>query len=131
MSHSAELYLKNYFLPHKIKEWNKLGSEIRNAETYDSFRKMLLNFRRPIGRSTYKIYDPLGIKLLSRIRLGFSYLSGHKFRHNFAWLTESVMFLFFGNWVYTSFFSTLPKLYCFTQSSYDYWFKNYIGITMI
>ena len=84
MSHSAELYLKNYFLPHTIKEWNKLGSEIRNAETYDSFRKMLLNFRRPIGSSTYKIYDPLGIKLLSRIRFGFSYLSGHKFRHNFA-----------------------------------------------
>ena len=45
---------------------------------------MLLNFIRPIGNITYKIYDPLGIKLLSRLRLGFSHLSGHKFRHIFA-----------------------------------------------
>ena len=36
------------------------------------------------------------------------------------WLIESVMFLFFRNWVYTSFFSTLPKLYYFTKSPYDY-----------
>ena len=52
---------KNSFLPYAIKESNKLDSEIRNAETYAPFRKMLLNFARPIGNSTYKIYDPLGI----------------------------------------------------------------------
>ena len=45
---------------------------------------MLLNFIRPTGNSTYKIYDPLGIKLLTRLRLGFSHLFEHKFRHNFA-----------------------------------------------
>ena len=45
---------------------------------------MLLNFIRPTGNSTYKIYDQLGIKLLTRLRLGFSHLSEHKFRHNFA-----------------------------------------------
>ena len=45
---------------------------------------MLLNFIRPIGNSTYKICDPSGIKLLTRLRLGFSRLSEHKFRHNFA-----------------------------------------------
>ena len=45
---------------------------------------MLLKFIRAIGNSTYKIYDPLGIKLLTRLQLGFSHLSEHKFRHNFA-----------------------------------------------
>ena len=75
---------KNSFLPYAIKEWNKLDPEIRNAETYASFRKMLLNFIRPIANSTYKIYDPLGIKLLTRLRLGLCHLSEHKFRHNFA-----------------------------------------------
>ena len=45
---------------------------------------MLQNFIRPTGNSTYKIYDPLGIKLLARLRLGFNHLSEHKFRHNFA-----------------------------------------------
>ena len=45
---------------------------------------MLLNFTRHIGNSTYKIYDSLGIILLTRLRLGFSHFSEHKFRHYFA-----------------------------------------------
>ena len=45
---------------------------------------MLQNFIRPTGSSTYKINDPLGIKLLTRLQLGFSHLSEHKFRHNFG-----------------------------------------------
>ena len=114
---------KNSFLPHAIKEWNKLDPEIKNAETYASFRKMLLSFIRPSGNSTYKIYDPLGIKLLSRLRLGFSHLSEHKFRHNFA---DSLNPFCSGSLETKStlhFFSTLPKLYYFTQCPYD-WFKN-------
>ena len=75
---------KNSFLLYAIKEWNKLDPEIRNAETYAFFRKMLLNFITPTGNSTYKIYDSLGIKLLTRLRFGFSHLSEHKFRHNFT-----------------------------------------------
>ena len=74
--------IKSFFLPYAIKEWNKLDPEIRNAETHASFRKMVLNFIRTTGNSSYKIYDPPGIKLLTRLRLGFSHLSEHKFRHN-------------------------------------------------
>ena len=77
---------KNSFLPYAIKEWNKLDSEIRNAETYASFQKMLLNFTRPIGNNTYKIYDSVGMKLLTRLRLGFSHLPEHIFRHNFHFI---------------------------------------------
>ena len=39
-------------MPYAIKEWNKLDPEIRNAKTYASFRKMILNFTRPLGNST-------------------------------------------------------------------------------
>ena len=78
------MLFKNSYLPYARKEWNKLDPEIRNAETYASFRKMFLNFIRPTGNSTYKIHDPLGIKLLSTLQLGFSHLSKQKFRHNFA-----------------------------------------------
>ena len=45
---------------------------------------MLLNFKRLVGNSTYKIYNPLGINLLTRLRLGFTHLSEHNFRHSFA-----------------------------------------------
>ena len=75
---------ENSFLPYAINEWNKLDLEIRNADTYASFWKMLLNFIRPTHRKFFKIYDPLRIKLLTKLRLCFSHISEHKFRHNFA-----------------------------------------------
>ena len=78
------MFFKKNFLPYASKGWNKLDSEIRNAKSYASFRKMLLNFSRPIGNSAYKIYDLLRIKLLTRLRLCFRDLSKHKYRHNFA-----------------------------------------------
>ena len=42
-----------------------------NAKTFASFQKMLLDFTRPIGNSTYKIYDPLGQnKTINQIIVG-------------------------------------------------------------
>ena len=34
-------------------------------------------------RSLFSLHDPTGVKLLTRIRLKFSHLNEHKFRHNF------------------------------------------------
>ena len=34
--------------------------------------------------SLFCIYDPLGVKLLTRLRLRFSHLNEHKFRHGFS-----------------------------------------------
>ena len=48
------------------------------------FRKKLLNFIRPSEKSIFNIYDPQESKLLNRLRLGFSHLREHNFRHNFA-----------------------------------------------
>ena len=44
---------KNYLILYAVKKWNKLDPEIKNAETYVAFRKMLLDFIRPTGNSTY------------------------------------------------------------------------------
>ena len=74
----------NSFLPFTVNEWNKLGSDIKNNDSYGIFRKKLLAFIRLAGNSMYGIYDPSGVKLISRLRLGFSHLREHKFRHNFA-----------------------------------------------
>ena len=41
-------------------------------------------FIRPVGNSIYGIHDPFGVRLINRLRLGFSDLREHKFRHNFA-----------------------------------------------
>ena len=77
-------FLENSFLRFTITKWNKLDSDIKNIDSHAMFRKKLLTFIRPLGNDTYGIYDPLGIRLLNRLRLGFSHLREHKFRHNFA-----------------------------------------------
>ena len=43
----------------------------------------ILSFIRPVQSSIYSIFDPKGLKLLTRLRLGLSHLNEHKFRHNF------------------------------------------------
>ena len=79
----TELF-RNSFLSFTVNEWNKLDSDIKNSDSYEMFRKKLLAFLRPVGNSMYGIYDPFRVKLINRLRLGFSHLREHKFRHNFA-----------------------------------------------
>ena len=75
---------QNSFLPFVITEWNKLDSDIRNIDSHAILRKKLLTFIRPLEKDTYGIYDPLGVKLLNTLRLGFCHLREHEFRHNFV-----------------------------------------------
>ena len=71
-------------MPFTISEWNKLDLDVRNVETYLLFQKKLLEFVRSIESSIYSIYDPVGVKLPHRLRLGFSHLRENKFRNNFS-----------------------------------------------
>ena len=50
---------------------------------YNLFRNILLKFIRPAQRKTFNINDSAGVKSLTRLRLGFSHLRDHKFRHGF------------------------------------------------
>ena len=76
-------YFKNSFFPSAITEWNKLDLNIRNSASLNTFKKKLLNFIRPCANSIFDIHNPLGIKLLTRLRLGLSHLHEHKIRHCF------------------------------------------------
>ena len=48
-----------------------------------AFKNALLSFIRLEHSDTFGIHNPIGLQLLMRLRLGFSHLNGHKFRHNF------------------------------------------------
>ena len=74
---------KYSFFPYAIVECNKLDVTVRNAKSFLIFKNLLLKIGRPIQNSIFKIHDPLGIKLLTRLRLGLSHLNEHRFRHNF------------------------------------------------
>ena len=78
----TELF-QNLFWPCFVNKWKKLDPSIRCIESHSLFRKKLLEFIRPIGNSTYRIHDPIGIKLLNRLRLSFSHLREHTIRHSF------------------------------------------------
>ena len=70
------------FFPYCINEWNKLNAKVGNAKSSHFFKKIIV-----IGikvKSLFSVYEPLGVKLLMHIRLQFSHLDKHKFKHGFG-----------------------------------------------
>ena len=56
---------------------------VRNSPTLSQFKHDHIQIIRPPKRSTFGIHDVEGLKLLTRLRVKFSDLSEHRFRHNF------------------------------------------------
>ena len=80
MGISGELFkLLESYLPGRFQR----VVSIRNSESIAIFKSRLLSFIRPSQNNVYNIFDPSSLKLLARLRLGFSHLNEHKFRHNF------------------------------------------------
>ena len=98
-----------------IDEWNKLKIEIRNVESFPKFRRLLLNLDngRPSCRPIYNIFNPLGVKYLTRLHLDLSHLNGYRFNHNFhTVLTLCVAVVMILNLILTfSFIAAISLLY--------------------
>ena len=77
-------YFRNSFFPFSVNEWNKLDSAIRELKSVSLFKTSLLPFIRPKPMPVYNLFDPVGLKFLTCLRVGFSHLKEHKYRHNFA-----------------------------------------------
>ena len=71
------------FYPYSIKQWCALSEEIRNIVSVNKFKETIISFIRPKENSVFAIHDTKGLKLLTRLRLNFSHLNEHKFRHGF------------------------------------------------
>ena len=76
-------FFKNSYSPSTIIEWNKLGSNIRNSETLIIFKSKIVKFMRPTANSIFGCHNPVGVKLLTRLRRGLSHLCEHNFKHSF------------------------------------------------
>ena len=79
---SKHNFLKISYIPSIIVERNKLDQDIRNAESYALFRKLVLGFIRPGPNNIFNVHNKKDIKLLTRLRIGFIHLKEQKFRHN-------------------------------------------------
>ena len=74
--------LKNYFFANSIIEWNKLDISTRNLPL-SIFKSNILKRIRPKASQIFHIHNPQGVKFLTRLRVSFSHLREHKFKHNF------------------------------------------------
>ena len=71
------------YLPYCVREWNHLDPQIKAQPSVSLFKKKLIELIRPNKRSVYKVVDLKGVQLLTRLRVKFSDLCEHRFRHNF------------------------------------------------
>ena len=76
-------YFKSSFIFCVVREWKKLSAEIRNSTSHQRFKKSLLSLIKPTCPTLFPIRHPACVKLLIRLRLGFSNLYENKFRNNF------------------------------------------------
>ena len=76
-------FFKNSFFTSTIIEWNNLDSNLRNSDTYGTFKNAILKFIRPSPNSVFEYHNPQGIKFLARLLLSLSHLHEHKFKHSF------------------------------------------------
>ena len=74
---------RNTFFPFCISQWNSLDSRLRDLPSLSCFKSALFEFFRPKSSPTFRIDDHRGFILLTRLRVGFSHLREHKFRHGF------------------------------------------------
>ena len=74
---------KYSFFPSTLNDWFSLDINIRNSDSISLFKSRLLSFIRPVQNKIYNIFDPQGLKFLTRLHVGLSHLNVHRFRHNF------------------------------------------------
>ena len=76
-------FFKNSYFPSTIIEWDKLDSNIRNSETLNTFKSNIFKLIRSTANSIFGCNNLIGVKLLTRLRLGLSHLREHKFNYSF------------------------------------------------
>ena len=73
----------NTFFPSTITEWHKLDLSIQNSTILNMFVGRLLQSLTHLENNVYTCHNPIGITYLTSLRLGFSHLRYHKFKHGF------------------------------------------------
>ena len=75
---------KYSFFPYAVSEWNKLEVQISKTKSLLSFKNVILKLGWPVPNSYFRIHNRVGLKLLTRLRVGISNLNEHKFKRNFS-----------------------------------------------
>ena len=63
--------------------WNNLNPQIRKSKSISIFKSNILKFILSKPNNVYHCHNPKGIKQLTRLRFGLSYIHKRKFKHSF------------------------------------------------
>ena len=72
----ASTYFQNVLL-----EWNLLNQNIKVSNTLAEFKQKLLAVVRPVKKSVCNVYNMIDTMNLTKLRVKFSPLNKHRFRH--------------------------------------------------
>ena len=81
---------RNSFFPYCISQWNNLDSRVMNLPSVATFKRTILDFIRPNPTLYFKINRLSGFVFLTQLRVGFSHLREHKFRHSFLDIVDPI-----------------------------------------
>ena len=79
----------NSFFPYCHKHWNILSASIKSSASLSIFKKALLKTVRPTARPCFNLNDNHGLARLTQLRVGFSDLREHRYRHRFNCLSPT------------------------------------------
>ena len=71
------------FFPYCASEWNLLSESTKFSPSLSIFKSALIKEIRPTPKKTFSIKDNHGMSLITRLRVEFSDLRDHRFRHSF------------------------------------------------
>ena len=86
---SRMIRFSNSYIANILDKWNKLNAVVQWSPSISVFKRNFLQIIRPVKNPVYNIHDIKGVKILTRLRVKFSPLSEHRFRHNFECLTPA------------------------------------------
>ena len=77
------IHFSHTYFQNALYEWNNLDQDIKTSQSISEFKRKLLAIIRPTKKSYYDIFDIEGVKKLTKLRVNFSALNGHRYTHNF------------------------------------------------
>ena len=79
----------NSFFPYCYKKWTLLDDNLKNSPSLAVFKSNFLKGIRPTYKKCFNINDKTNIRVLTKLRVDFSDLRAHRFRHNFNCLSPT------------------------------------------
>ena len=79
----------NSFFPYCYKKWTLLDDNLKNSPSRTVFKSNFLKSIRPTYKKCFNINDKTNIRVLTKLRVDFSDLRAHRFRHNFNCLSPT------------------------------------------